>query len=160
MRFGETIGGAAEGVSGRRRPQLVRELQRSSWLDRRAASRSHLPQPHDAHAMSKRLQSCNSYPEEKRSACLSGSTRPFFAQRFTRPLDRIRRKSRSTFARNGHQQSPLPFELDLQGRRSNGDGTLFPTNLKRHSWLYPGFATNVFWNYQSSGVIYGCFHGI
>jgi len=26
--------------------------------------------------------------------------------------------------------------------------------------LYPGFAANVFWNYQSPGMINGGFHGI
>src|SRR5262245_26664996 len=110
--FVETIYAAEGGGSARRMSQLMLELQRSSWLDWQAASRFHLQQLHDAHAMSIRPQSCNLYPEEKRSACLGGSTRPFFAQRFTGPLDRIRRKSRSIFRWNSHKQSPLPFELD------------------------------------------------
>jgi hypothetical protein len=68
-------------------------------------------QPHDAHAMSIPPQSCSLYPEGKRAPCLSGVTRPFFAQCFSGSLDRVRRKARSTFSGNSHKQATLPFEL-------------------------------------------------
>ena len=91
---------------------------------------------------------------------LARSTRAFFAQGFSGPLDCIRRKTRSISRGNRHEQSPLPFELHRQRGRSNGDGAFFPTDLERHSWLYPRLAANIFGNYQPSGVINGCFHGI
>ena len=34
------------------------------------------------------------------------------------------------------------------------------TNLKRQSWLYPGFAANIFWKHQSPTAINGRFHGM
>ena len=131
--------------------------QQSSWPARRDASPYRLQQPHDAHAMSIPPQSCSLYPEEKRAPCLRGLTRPFFAQRLSGSLDRVRRKARSTFCGNSHKQATLAFELHGSRGRSNGDGTFFPTNLQRHPRLYPGFATNVFWNNQSSGMVNGCF---
>jgi hypothetical protein len=48
-------------------------------------------------------QSCSSYREEKRAACLSGITRAFFAQCFSGPLDRVCRKTRSVFGGNRHK---------------------------------------------------------
>jgi hypothetical protein len=111
--FAETIDAAGEGGSARRTPQPMLAPQQSSWPAWRAASRFHLQRPHDVHAMSTRLQSCSLYLEEKRAASLIGSARAFFAQRFTGPLDRIRRKTRSIFSGNSHKQAPLPFELDL-----------------------------------------------
>jgi len=137
--FEETLDAAEADESEPRTPQPVPEPRRSSWLGRRAASRSHLQQPHDAHAMSIRLQSCSWY-------CLAGSTRALFAQRSAGPLDRIRRKRGSLFTGNSHKQSSLPFELDRQRSRSNGDGAFLPTNFERHSWLYPGFAANILWD--------------
>ncbi len=101
--FPETIDAAAEDESGRRTPQPMPAPRRSSWLERQAASRFLLRRRRDAHAMSIRRQSCNSYPEEKPPACLVGSTRALFAQRLTRPLDGVRGKPRSIFTGNSHK---------------------------------------------------------
>ena len=158
--FAATIdeGKADESVPHTPPPAL--EPRRSFWRAGQTAFRFHLPQPRDAHAMSIRLQSCRWYPEEKRRACLGGSTRALFAQRSAGSLHRIRRKRGSLFSRNSHKQSSFPFQLDRQRRGSNGNGAFFPTNLEWHSRPYPGFAANVLWNDQPSGVIDGCFHAI
>jgi hypothetical protein len=55
---------------------------------------------------------------------------------------------------------PLALKLYLQGRRSDGNGAFFPTNLERHRRFYPGLAANIFRDHQSSGMIDGRFHGI
>ena len=133
--------------------------RQSSWPAQQADSLFHLQRPHDVHAMSIRLRSYSSYPEGKPAPCLSGITRPFFAQGFSvRSTVSIERRGVS-FSGNGHKQAPFPFKLHRQRRRRNGDGTFFPTNIERHSWLDPGFAANVFSKYESSGIIDGCFHG-
>src|SRR5512143_1093469 len=109
--YAETIDAAEEGESARRTPRSMLAPQQSFWPARRGASRFHLQRPHDAHAMSIRPQSCSLYPEEKRPACLIGSTGAFFAQCFPGPLDRIRRKTRNILSGNRHKQSSLSFEL-------------------------------------------------
>jgi hypothetical protein len=111
--FAGTIDAAGEGGSARRKSRPMPAPQRSSWPDRRVASRFHLQRPHGVHATSIPPQSCSLYLGETRVASLSGSARAFFAQRFTGPLDRIRRKTRSIFSGNSHKQAPFPFELDL-----------------------------------------------
>jgi hypothetical protein len=105
------IDAAGESESAQRTPQSTTEPQQSPWPARRDASPYRLQQPHDAHAMSIPPQSCSLYPEEKRAPCLSGLTRPFFAQCFSGSLDRVRRKARSTFSGNSYKQATLPFEL-------------------------------------------------
>jgi len=141
-----TIDAAGEGGAVRRTPQPILARQQSFWLARRGASRFHLQRPHGVHAMSMRPRSCSSYPEEKRPACLTGSALAFSAQRFSRPLDCIRRKRRSIPRGKSHQQSSLPFELHRQRGRSNGDRAFFPTDLEQHSWLYARLAANIFGN--------------
>src|SRR4029453_13928912 len=111
--FAETIDAAEAGEEAPHTPKSTVEPKKASWPVWRAASRFHLQRPHDVHAMSTRLQSCSLYLDEKRAASLIGSARAFFAQRFTGPLARIRRKTRSIFSGNSHKQAPLPFELDL-----------------------------------------------
>src|SRR6266576_5420944 len=132
--------------------------QQSSWPAQRADSRFHFQWPHDVHAMSIRLRSYSSHPEGKRALCLGGITRTFFAHGFrvrsTVPIER-----RGGFL-VGTATSKRSFRASPVKETANGDGTFFPTNLERHSWLYPGFAANVFWNYQSPGMINGGFHGI
>jgi hypothetical protein len=91
---------------------------------------------------------------------LTGNTRTFFAQCLSGPLNRIYRKRRSFFRGNRHEQSSLPFELHGERCWSNGNGAFFPTNLERHSRLYPRFSANVFRNHQSARLINGCFHAI
>ena len=134
--------------------------RQSSWPARRGGSRFHLQRPHDARAMSIPRQSCSSYPEGKRAPCLSGIARTFFAQTLSGSLHRVHGKTRRVSGRNSHKQASLPLELYLQGRRSDGNGTFFPTNLERHPRFYPGLAANIFRDHQSSGMIDGCFHGI
>src|SRR5687768_10651094 len=108
--FAETIDAAGESESAQHTPL---NDGAATIISARAARRLsiRLQRPHDAHAMSIPPQSCSLYPEEKRAPCLSGLTRPFFAQCFSGSLDRVRRKARSTFSGNSHKQATLSFEL-------------------------------------------------
>ncbi len=62
--------------------------------------------------------------------------------------------------RNGHKQSPLPFELYRQRDQVNNDNAFFPTTLKRHPSLDAGLPKNFLRDHQSTGAINARFHNI
>src|SRR5581483_2830880 len=146
--------------SGRHTSRVTPAPLRTSWPERRVGYRFRWRRPHGVHATRIPLQSCSSYPGEKRAPHLNGIAGTFFAQTLSGALHGVRRKVRSVVGRDRHEQSSLPLELHFQWSRCNGDGAFFPTNLERHSRLDAGLAANVFRDHQPTGMINGGFHGI